>query len=229
MKDSIRKEKFSNQACRYIEDKIISGEYKDGDRLVETKIAKELGISQSPVREALRELEVMGFVEIKPYSGCFVRSVDEKKLYQIYSLRTLLECYAVRESIADISDEAFQEMEDILQKMREYSEQGNRTELARYDVAFHSLIVESAHDSMLEKMWKLVGAPQWTKMAISSYADLSYFPESHQRLFDLAKKHDLKGLEKELQDHFRGAAKMVTDNAIIRLSKKVQEADSANQ
>lgn len=214
MEEVIRKEKFSNQACKYIEDKIMSGEYKDGDRLVETKVAKELGVSQSPVREALRELEVMGLVEIKPYSGCFVRSVSERKLQQIYSLRTLLECFAAREGIANITDEALARMDEIFHHMEESAIAGDKADLAKYDVEFHSIIVGAASDPMLEKMWKLVGAPQWTTMTINLHKDILYFPESHRQLLALAKAHDAEGVAAELERHFRAAANTVVVNTI---------------
>ena len=138
MTGNIRKEKFSNQACKYIQDKIISGELKSGERLVETKIARELGVSQSPVREALRELEVMGLVEIKPYSGCFVLPIDETKLQQIYSLRSLLECFAVQEGIKNISDADLDTMAEALKQMEIAAANEDKLALSLHDVMFHS-------------------------------------------------------------------------------------------
>lgn len=219
MEEVIHKEKFSNQACKYIQDKILSGEYQDGERLVETKVAKELGVSQSPVREALRELEVMGLVEIKPYSGCFVRSVDEKKLNQIYSLRANLETFAAREGIAQITDEALAEMEDIFLKMQQAAAEGNKPALVKYDVEFHGLLVEAAKNSMLMRMWKLVGAPQWTAITVNAHKDILYFPESHRELLALAQARDTEGFCRELAHHF----KMVTNMLVSKAIKKQKE------
>ena len=207
--EKIHKEKFSNQVCRYISDKIIFGEYKDGERLVETKIAKELGVSQSPVREALRELEVSGLVEIKPYSGCFVRGINEKKLQQIYSLRSLLECFAAEAGIPDISDSSVKKMEDILTKMELNAIRGNKENLAKYDVQFHRVIVESAENPMLERMWKLVGAQQWTTITINAHDDILFFPESHRPLLEYARKHDTVRFVAALEKHFQTAADTV--------------------
>ena len=209
MAESIRKEKFSNQACKYIQDKIISGELKSGERLVETKVARELGVSQSPVREALRELEVMGLVEIKPYSGCFVLPINENRLQQIYSLRSLLECFAVREGLVNITEDELKVMEDAIEQMKLASESGDKAELSRYDVLFHSMIVESTKNEILEKMWKLVGAPQWTSVTIGVHQNMDYFPESHRKLLELAKAKDVEGMVVELTDHFQNASKAV--------------------
>lgn len=208
----IKREKFSNQACKYIREKILSGEFKSGERLIETKVAKELGISQSPVREALRELEVMGLVEIKPYCGCFVLPADEKKLQQAYALRTLVECFAAREGIAQIGDSALQIMEDTIAKMKEAAENGDVAGLSLNDVRFHSVIVESAQNTMLGKIWRLVGAPQWTRFTIGTYKDIHFFPESHRSILELAKARDPEGVAHELEHHFQVAMTVVAEN-----------------
>ncbi len=76
--------------------RILSGEYKPGDRLVEMQIAQEFDISQAPVRETLRELEVLGFVESEPYRGTHVRAVTKAELTEIYPVRAALEEVAAR-------------------------------------------------------------------------------------------------------------------------------------
>lgn len=211
MEEVIRKEKFSNQACRFIQEGIISGEIRSGERLVETKVAKQLGISQSPVREALRELEVMGLVEIRPYSGCFVLPMDEKKLEQIYSLRALLETFAAREGITQITDEALDNMEQTLRNMESAADAEDKLELCSYDVEFHGTIVASANNPMLEKMWKLVGAPQWTAVTIGMHDNMHYFPKSHRKLMQLARARDVEGVVAELEQHFRAVRESVVE------------------
>src|SRR6266705_3268452 len=76
--------------------RILDGEYKPGDRLVEMHIAQEFEISQAPVREALRELEALGFVESEPYRGTHVRAVTKSELTEIYPVRAALEEVAAR-------------------------------------------------------------------------------------------------------------------------------------
>ncbi|MGH3034284.1 MAG: GntR family transcriptional regulator, partial [Gaiellaceae bacterium] len=78
--------------------RILDGTYAPGDRLVETRIAQELGTSQAPVREALRELELLRFVESKPYVGARVRELSEEELAEIYPVRAAIEEVAAREA-----------------------------------------------------------------------------------------------------------------------------------
>src|SRR4029079_9865394 len=72
------------QVKELILERILSGEYRPGERLVETRIAQELGTSQAPVREALRDLEVLRFVESEPFRGSRVRSMSVEELVEIY-------------------------------------------------------------------------------------------------------------------------------------------------
>ena len=77
-------------------ERILEGEYEPGDRLVETQIAQELGISQTPVREALRELETLRFVVSEPFKGTRVRLVSRQEILEIYPVRAALEEVAAR-------------------------------------------------------------------------------------------------------------------------------------
>ena len=77
-------------------ERILAGDYRPGDRLVETRIAQELGMSQAPVREALRDLEVLRFVESEPFRGARVRAISGEELAEIYPVRAAVEELAAR-------------------------------------------------------------------------------------------------------------------------------------
>ena len=79
------------EVSQYIKETILTGELKPGDRIVESRLAQELGVSQAPVREALRELEFSGLVEQKPFSGTYVKQVTVKEIRQFYEVRAALE------------------------------------------------------------------------------------------------------------------------------------------
>src|SRR3954469_12213791 len=76
--------------------RIVSGELEPGERLVETRIAQELGTSQAPVREALRDLELLRLVESEPFRGARVRVFDEEEMIEVYPVRAALEELAAR-------------------------------------------------------------------------------------------------------------------------------------
>ncbi|MEL7462111.1 MAG: GntR family transcriptional regulator, partial [Pseudomonadota bacterium] len=82
---------LSEQVKEELLDDIMAGRYKPGDRLVESQIAKRMGISQSPVREALRDMVAMRFVEVEPHKGARVRRIDQREVLEIYPVRACLE------------------------------------------------------------------------------------------------------------------------------------------
>ena len=205
----IQKAKFSDQASKYIRDLIVNKELKSGDRIVETKIAKQLGISQAPVREALRELEGMGVVEIKPYIGCVVLPLSKKKLLQVYTLRSILECQAICDGLELITKTDISAMEEKINEMKKDAETGDSVLLVEHDVEFHEILVKSADNEMLEKMWRLVGATQWSNITVMSYPDLKYFANSHNVILNNVKKGDADAVKQELERHFLNAANIV--------------------
>ena len=84
---------------------ILSGVYKDDDELREISIGEEMGVSRTPVREALRQLELEGLVTIIPNKGAYVKGITQKDVHDIYKIRSLLEGLCARWATYNISDE----------------------------------------------------------------------------------------------------------------------------
>ena len=92
------KETLRTNIKDYIQKQIAAGVYRPGDRIVETQLAREMNVSQAPVREALLELAAMGLVEERPYSGTFVRHLKASDIEDIYNTRAFLDEYAARQA-----------------------------------------------------------------------------------------------------------------------------------
>lgn len=133
-------------------ERILSGEYRPGDRLVETRIAQELGTSQAPVREALRDLELLRFVESEPFRGARVREVSPAELAEIYPVRAAVEEVAGREAAIRLEGRTAA-LEVELAAMRQAADEGNLHALAEHDVRFHRLIVEASGNRTLLDVW----------------------------------------------------------------------------
>ena len=206
----IYREKISNMVLEAIQKKIFNGEYQEGERLVETKIAKELGVSQSPVREALRELEGMGLVENIPYRGCSVRAVNSERLQQIYAMRSLLELDAVTDAFNNFTEEDFAELDRIMESMEKDAKRDDRESMALDDLAFHRLFITVANNPIREHVWRLVGSTEWTVITISMLEEIDHFSPSHRLLAKYAKEKDEDAFRKELTRHFEDAAAVVS-------------------
>jgi len=133
--------------------RILNGEYKLGDRLVEMQIAQEFGISQAPVRESLRELEALGFVESKPYRGTRVRAVTKAELTEIYPVRAALEEVAARVAAQRLAGKV-EALAAELAAMHQAAEKGDLYEQVQHDVEFHRLIVEASGNRVLQDVWR---------------------------------------------------------------------------
>lgn len=112
---------FREEVLNAIRDAIFAGELNPGDKIIETFWAKELGVSQGPVREAIRDLEALGLVETVPFKGSRVRTLTEKDIRDNYSVRICLESKSIRDAIVQLSDEELRglagALEGILQEM----------------------------------------------------------------------------------------------------------------
>lgn len=212
MNGLLNKTKLSDLVSKYIRDNIISGKMKSGDRIVETTIARVLGVSQAPVREALRELEGMGLVKIIPYSGSYVVPIDKKKLLHVYSLRTMLESIAAEQGVGSITEDAVLKMELYLKRMDEAAKNGDVTALIENDVLFHKEIVKAADNTMLEKMWNLIGAPHWSSLTVSVQPNLKFWADSHGELLRLVKEGATAEVVTELKRHFERAASAIINS-----------------
>lgn len=143
---------LSQQVKEELLNDIMLGRYKPGDRLVESQIAKRLGISQSPVREALRDLVAMRFVEVEPHKGARVREIDEREVLEIYPVRACLEELAGQLAVKNAPD-YLDELERIVEKMSEAFKDADPRTLAKWDVLFHRRILEGAGNTILIETW----------------------------------------------------------------------------
>jgi len=136
--------------------RIVRGELQPGERLVETRIAQELGTSQAPVREALRDLELLRLVESEPFRGARVRAFGEEELIEIYPVRAALEELAAKEAAARLDGDV-SVLEREVDAMRAAAKRGDLHALVQHDFAFHRRIVEAAGNAILLQSWKALG------------------------------------------------------------------------
>ena len=133
-------------------ERITAGLYAPGDRLLELQLAEEFGVSQAPVREALRELETMRLVESTPYRGTRVRKFDRKDLADSYAVRAVLEQLA-GELSGRHAPSHWDVAGELARTIDAAAERDNLREYAQADVKFHRFIVESSNNTTLLEQW----------------------------------------------------------------------------
>src|SRR4051812_38104613 len=129
--------------------RILNGGYAPGERIVETRVAEEFGVSQATVREALRELEILRLIVSEPFRGVRVREVRPQEIAEIYPVRAALEEVAARAAAPRLVDRV-EPLEKEIAAMRSAAG-GDLHRFVRHDVAFHRLFVEaSANQTLIE-------------------------------------------------------------------------------
>jgi DNA-binding GntR family transcriptional regulator len=170
--------------------RILGGEYEPGERIVETRIAQELGTSQAPVREALRDLELLRFVESEPFRGARVREISEEELIEVYPVRAAIEEVAAREAAVRLGG-VVEALEAELSAMLRAADGGDLHEQVAHDVAFHRLIVEASGNRVLRDTWLGLGIETRTIVsALRSGLDPHELAERHRPVLEALRAGD---------------------------------------
>lgn len=159
---------------------ILDGRLRPGERIVETQIAQELGISQGPVREALRDLDIFGFVTCEPFRGARVRALSHADLVSIYPIRAALEGVAAH-AAARRTDAAFAaHLMTLLAELRRLAAADDRAAYMAADNALHAAIVAHSGNDWLHRFWGSMHFPMTTLISVSlSNRSLSELAERH--------------------------------------------------
>ncbi|MCM1091066.1 MAG: GntR family transcriptional regulator [Butyrivibrio sp.] len=149
-------DKFSlrGRVFHKLRDDILSGKYEEHEELKEVAIGEELGVSRTPVREAFRQLELEGLIQIIPNKGAYVTGITEKDVQDIYMIRSLLEGLCARWATEHITKEQMEEMEENIYLAKFHAQKGHLDQLAELDNHFHDIMYEACNSKMLEHQLK---------------------------------------------------------------------------
>lgn len=203
------------QVKDFLLQQIVSGELEPGTRLVETRIAQELGTSQAPVREALRDLELLRLVESEPFRGSRVRAFDEEEMIEVYPVRASLEELAARLATVNLAGDVSR-LEIEFEAMREAAEAGDTRLLAEHDIAFHRVIVEAAENAVLEQCWTSLGVESRIIITLYGvYMDPAMAAERHVSLIDAIRCGNASGAGREARKHVEVSARLMRSHIDI--------------
>ncbi|MGI6112624.1 MAG: GntR family transcriptional regulator [Mahellales bacterium] len=136
----------------HIREDILDGRYKPGDSLVETKLAEELGVSRTPIREAIRQLELEGLVLSIPNKGVIVQGISTQDINDIYTIRKLIEGLAARWAVDRITAQELKNLQEIQELMDYYTKKKDFEQVAILDTKFHDTIYEASKSKILRIM-----------------------------------------------------------------------------
>jgi DNA-binding GntR family transcriptional regulator len=183
-------------------DDILNGRLMPGDRMIEIRIADRFGVSQAPVREALRDLELLGFAESSAFRGTIVRRISVDDLVQIYPIRAVLEGLAAREAAARMTTPGLRRLQKLLETMRTAAARGDVRASVDADFAFHLTIVEASGNWLLQQSWERMRLATTTFLTVSkSHRSLAEIAERHVPVLEALQSGDPQTAEAAMRHH----------------------------
>jgi DNA-binding GntR family transcriptional regulator len=208
-------------------ERILRGELEPGERLVETRLARELGTSQAPVREALRDLQLLRLVESEPFRGARVREVDDAQLLPVFPVRAALEDLAAREAAVRAEGDV-RTLEREVAEMRRAAGRGDWRSQISADLAFHRALVELAGNEPLLQSWLVLGIDVSTAFATYwTYWDQADLAEFHVPIVDAVRSGDAARAGAEARKHVRRTEKVVRRRTRAAAKRLAQSAASS--
>ena len=192
-----------------VREDILSGVYKEHEELRETVLSKKLGVSRTPVREALRQLELEGLVTMIPNKGAYVTGISQKDVYDIYRIRSVLEGLCARWATEHITEEQIEGLEEIIllsefHLERSGEQAGQVTEL---DGKFHKVLYEASNSRILEHV--LSDFHKYVKMArtlsVEEQDRAVKSVEEHREILEAIRNKDAGRAEALADRHIRKA------------------------
>lgn len=131
---------------------ILNGRYKENEELREVAIGEELGVSRTPVREAFRQLELEGLIQIVPNKGAYVTGITVKDVKDIYMIRSSLEGMCARLATEHITPEQLEELEENVYIASFHASKGHMEQMTELDNRFHHILYEACDSKMLQNL-----------------------------------------------------------------------------
>lgn len=205
--EAVDKQSLTSKVYDHIRNGILDGSYKDGDYLVETRLAEKLQVSRTPIREALKQLELEGLVLSMPNRGVVVQAISENDIDDIYIIRQMLEGLAAYWAAQRRTQEQLDALAEKVDLMDFYTGRGGAAQLSRLDNEFHELIYRACASRMLSHI--LASLHQNTRRARTSSLTIPSRPndslKEHRAVFAAIEAGDPEAAKDAMEKHVKNA------------------------
>ncbi|MDE3074769.1 MAG: GntR family transcriptional regulator [Chloroflexota bacterium] len=197
-----------------LSDRIIEGSYREGERLPETQLAVELGVSRAPIREAFRVLEREGLIVLSPRRGAVVASFDAKVIDEIYQCRVVLIALAVELAAPRLTRQDFAQLRRLLAKMEAAVAAGDIVQYFHFNVQFNDLVRDKGGNEVLQQLIRTLGKRvtrlRFRSMSLPSRAEASF--EGNRRTLEALEAGDAKEAGRRAGEVIEGARLALIEN-----------------
>ncbi len=195
--------------CESLREAIRRGILKPGERIMEIQLAEELGVSRTPVREAIRKLELEGYVVMMPRRGTYVANMSIRDINEIFEIRTALESLSNGLAAEHITDEELEHLQRLLVIIGGYIKEGNMEKIVETDIEFHDLMYHAARNQ------RLVGIisnlrdqlTRFRTLSMSHPGRLEATLEEHKAIVEAIANGDRRSASKAAERHMENSEK----------------------
>jgi len=198
---------LSDQVFNALQNEILNGTFAPGDALIELRICDTLGVSRTPVREAISKLELEGLVRTIPNKGAFVVGINDKDIRDIYTIRMYVEGLAARWSAENITPEQLEQLRDIVELQEFYVSRNDLVQVWQLDTRFHELLYISCNSPVLKNTLTSFHhyIQKARELSIETPGRAGPSVQEHRAIFEALEKHDGDHAEKLVAEHIRNA------------------------
>lgn len=202
VKSPIGGELLSTSVKKLLLDRIMNGYYKPGERIIELQLSKELGTSQSPVREALRDLAAIGIVTIHSRRGARVRLPTGKELADISLVRSEIDALAATLASPLLDDDVLGQLREAYAEMERHYADGNHVAMTQADAEFHRLIAATSANQAIQHVFDQLEPFARTFITLTlPKANVKSIIGEHKLILDALEKHDASLAAKRAREH----------------------------
>ncbi|MFB6505172.1 MULTISPECIES: GntR family transcriptional regulator [unclassified Streptomyces] len=206
-KDRFRKTLISDQVYELLRQAVVEGDLAPNDRVVESEIARRLGVSQAPVREAVKQLAREGLLMHIPRRGHFVVEISSKDAEYARQVREPLERLAARLATENLTEEHLAELDGLVERMRTAAADNDVSSFRDADIEFHTTVGRISGNPFLTRMWEVLEPSLRALRAISDplfEGDRQAMADEHGRLVNLLRDGDPDKAADAFADHAAG-------------------------
>ena len=190
---------LTEQAYQSVKRQLLNGSFPEGSKLTEEYLSSALGISKSPVREALMRLESEGLISIESRRGAYVRKFSAQEVHDLYEVRALLEVHAVQN--ARITRELLEQMAASIERTRNNLEEGDKLRHIEEDIHFHGLIAASTGNTEFRRILDNIQQKSLLCRMATFYLSATTAPASHQKIYTAMRNGDIELAKRDMHDH----------------------------
>jgi DNA-binding GntR family transcriptional regulator len=215
-KDVTDKYSLRGRVFNKLREDILSGVYQENEELKENTIGLELGVSRTPVREALRQLELEGLVTMIPNKGAYVTGITSKDIHDIYMIRSYLEGLCAKWACEHITEEQIEALDEILYLSDFHARRSHHEQLVELDNKFHDLIYKASGSKILDHVLSDFHhyVERIRKITLSMPSRASKSSEEHAAILDAIKKRDGELAEALAHEHIMNSIKNISEHGL---------------